>query len=159
MTIRNAAGAVINKTQLLALTTTVVDPPPVLTVTERIYQDYDPRAADGNSGTFEPAQRLLMVPGQPTSAAIIDGLFIAATVTAISPATGPAAGGTPVVITGTDLAGMVSATFGGVAATSVVVVNNTTVTMVAPAHAAGAVTCIFQDDSGAVSKAAFYTYT
>lgn len=159
MTIRNAAGAVINKTQLLALTSTVVDPPPILTVSEKIYQDYDPRAADGNSGTFEPAQRLLMVPGQHTSAAIIDGLFIAATATAIAPATGPAAGGTPVTITGTNLAGTVGATFGGVAATLPLVVNNETFTCVAPAHAAGAVTVVIQDDSGDLSKPAFYTYT
>ena len=61
------------------------------------------------------------------------------TVTGVTPNTGPAAGGTPVTITGTNFISPVSVTFGGVAATNVVVVNSTTITATTPAHAAGAV--------------------
>ncbi|MEO6115852.1 MAG: IPT/TIG domain-containing protein, partial [Pseudolysinimonas sp.] len=52
---------------------------------------------------------------------------------------GPDTGGTPVTITGTGFTGATSATFGGVAGTSFVVVNDTTITVVTPPHAAGAV--------------------
>ena len=43
-------------------------------------------------------------------------------------------------ITGTNFASGATVTFGGTAATSVVVVNGTTITATTPAHAAGAVT-------------------
>ena len=50
--------------------------------------------------------------------------YVAApTVTAISPASGTAAGGTPVTITGTDFTGATAVDFGTVAATDVTVVN------------------------------------
>ena len=53
---------------------------------------------------------------------------IAPTVTAISPSSGPAAGGTTVTITGTGLSGATAVKFGTVAATSVSVVAATQVT-------------------------------
>jgi len=54
--------------------------------------------------------------------------------TSISPIGGSTAGGTPVTITGTDFSGGSTVTFDGVPATSVVVVNSTTITCVTPAH-------------------------
>jgi hypothetical protein len=62
------------------------------------------------------------------------------TVTSVSPNNGPPAGGTAVTITGTNFAAGATATFGGTAATNVVVVNGTTITATTPAHAAGSVT-------------------
>ena len=62
------------------------------------------------------------------------------TVTSVSPNNGPTAGGTAVTITGTNFAAGATVTFGGTAATNVVVVNSTTITATTPAHAAGAVT-------------------
>ena len=62
------------------------------------------------------------------------------TVTSVSPNNGSTAGGTAVTITGTNFAAGATATFGGTAATNVVVVNSTTITATTPAHAAGAVT-------------------
>ena len=62
------------------------------------------------------------------------------TVTSVSPNNGSTAGGTAVTITGTNFASGTTATFGGTAATNVVVVNSTTITATTPAHAAGAVT-------------------
>lgn len=63
------------------------------------------------------------------------------TVTKLSPSGGNPAGGTAVTITGTGFmsTGTTSVTFGGSAATSVTVVNSTTITAVSPAHATGSV--------------------
>ena len=61
------------------------------------------------------------------------------TITGVNPNTGPTGGGTSVTITGTNFFTPMTATFGGVAATNVVVVNSTTITATTPAHAAGAV--------------------
>lgn len=60
-------------------------------------------------------------------------------ITSLSPNFGAAAGGTAVTIHGTNFRGSPSVTFGGVAATSVVVVNRTTITCVAPALASGSI--------------------
>lgn len=143
MTIRRANGTAINKTTLTSLTTTVEDPPAIVTVTEEIYQDFTQTGAE-----FENAQRLLFVPGQRITQAEIDAVFEAATITSIAPATGPAAGGTPVTIKGTNFSGATSATIGGTAVTSFTVVNDTTITGVTPAKAAGAYNVVVVDDSG-----------
>jgi hypothetical protein len=60
-------------------------------------------------------------------------------VTRVTPNTGVAAGATPVTISGWNLTGATAVTFGGAAATAVVVVNPTTITATTPAHAAGTV--------------------
>ena len=61
------------------------------------------------------------------------------TVTAVSPTFGPTTAGTSVTITGTNFSAPATVSFGGTAATSVVVVNPTTITANAPAHAVGVV--------------------
>jgi IPT/TIG domain/Abnormal spindle-like microcephaly-assoc'd, ASPM-SPD-2-Hydin/Immunoglobulin I-set domain len=61
------------------------------------------------------------------------------TVSSVSPNSGTTAGRTPVTITGTNFAASATVTFGAVAATSVVVVNSTTITATTPAGSAGAV--------------------
>jgi len=63
----------------------------------------------------------------------------AVTVTSVTPANGSSLGGTPVTIAGTGFNAGAGVTFGGTAATSVVVVNATQITATTPAHAAGAV--------------------
>jgi hypothetical protein len=60
-------------------------------------------------------------------------------VTQVSPSTGLAAGGTAVTISGWNLTGATGVTFGGTAATAVVVVSPNTITATSPAHAAGTV--------------------
>lgn len=77
----------------------------------------------------------------------------------LSPSSGTAAGGTSVTLTGTDLTGTTGVTFGGSAATSVVVVNSTTVTAVAPAHAAGVVDVVLTTPNGSDTLSSGYTYT
>jgi predicted esterase len=59
----------------------------------------------------------------------------APTVSAISPSSGPVAGGTVVTITGTDLTGATAVTFGGIAGDGVSVLSATQVQATAPAAA------------------------
>src|SRR5262249_40879419 len=61
----------------------------------------------------------------------------APTVGSIDHTTGSPAGGTSVTITGTGFVTGATVKFGGTAATSVTVVNATTITATTPAHAAG----------------------
>ena len=72
----------------------------------------------------------------------------APTVTAISPTSGSTNGGTAVTIIGTNFASGVSVTFGGTAATNVVVVSGNSITATTPAHAAGAVNVVVTNSSG-----------
>jgi hypothetical protein len=62
-----------------------------------------------------------------------------ATTDGVTPDSGPTAGGTAVTITGTNLLGTTSVTFGGTAATSFTVNSATSVTAITPAGAAGPV--------------------
>lgn len=82
----------------------------------------------------------------------------APTVNSIEPNTGAAAGGEVVEITGTDLTNTTGVTFGGVAATDVEVVDETTVLATTPAHAAGAVDVVVTDNVGADTLTGGYTY-
>ena len=83
------------------------------------------------------------------------------TVSGISPSSGPATGGTVVTITGTSLTGATAVSFGATAATSFTVINATTITATAPAHAAGTVDVTVTTPGGVSPKspAAQYTYT
>lgn len=80
------------------------------------------------------------------------------TLTAINPTSGAASGGTGFTLTGTGLTGATSLTFDGIAATSVNVVNSTTVTGVTPAHAAGVVDVVIDTPAGGATLTNGYTY-
>ena len=69
-----------------------------------------------------------------------------------SPNSGPTAGGTAVTITGTNFAAGATVTFGGTAATNVVVVNSTTITATTPAGSAGAATVTVTNSNGSERK-------
>ncbi|WP_228796579.1 beta strand repeat-containing protein [Nocardia nova] len=77
--------------------------------------------------------------------------------TTIAPSSGPIAGGTTVVLTGTDLTGATSVGFGGTPATSFTVNSATQITAVAPAHAAGTV-LVTVTTPGGTSNGVAYTY-
>ena len=81
-------------------------------------------------------------------------------ITAVLPAGGIPAGGTTVVITGTDFTGATSVKFGGVNATSYVVDYSTQITAVAPAHASGIVHIVVVTPAGSsvIGTADQYTY-
>jgi hypothetical protein len=69
----------------------------------------------------------------------------------VSPATGAAAGGTLVTITGSNFTGVTGATgvkFGGTNAASYNVINDNTISAVTPAHAAGTVQTLVTNTTG-----------
>ena len=74
------------------------------------------------------------------------------TVTTVSPTSGPSAGGTAVTLTGTDFTTGATVTFGGVAATNVIVVSATSITLTTPAHSAGAVTVVVTNPDGQIAS-------
>src|SRR5712691_1575488 len=82
------------------------------------------------------------------------------TLTGISPASGTAAGGTAVTITGTGFLAGATVSLGGTQATGVTVVNSTSITATTPAHAAGAVDVVVSNSdtqSGTLTQG--FTYT
>lgn len=82
------------------------------------------------------------------------------TVTDVSPTSGPTAGTTSVTITGTRFTGATSVKFGATNATSYLVNSSTSITAVAPAHAAGEVdvTVTTGDGTSATGLSAKYTF-
>ncbi len=92
----------------------------------------------------------------PVTAAIAVDPSVA--LSSVSPSSGPASGGTGVTLTGVGLTGATSVTFGGVAATSINVLNSTTVTAVTPAHATGAVDVVITTPGGSATDTNGYTY-
>ena len=80
------------------------------------------------------------------------------TVTSVSPNAGSTAGGTAVTITGTNFAAGATVTFGGTAATNVVVVNSTTITATTPVGSAGAVTVTVTVSGQGGSLTSGFTY-
>jgi hypothetical protein len=81
------------------------------------------------------------------------------TVTNVNPNNGPIAGGTPVTIVGTGVSPGDTVSFGGNAATSVVVVSSTQITCVTPPGTAGPVTVSVTGSNGTGSLPNGYTYT
>ena len=82
----------------------------------------------------------------------------APTVSSVSPNNGPAAGGTAVTITGANFAAGATVTFGGTAATNVVVVSGTQITATTPAGSVGAVTVAVTVSGQIGSLASGFTY-
>lgn len=81
------------------------------------------------------------------------------TITSVSPSIGPIAGGQSVTIIGTNLTGTTDVQFDGTSATSIVVVDDTHITCVTPAHAAGAVDVDIFNPAGDDTLTAGYTYS
>ncbi len=82
----------------------------------------------------------------------------APTISGVAPTSGPLAGGTSVVITGTNLTGASAVSFGGTAATSYTVDSATQITAVAPAGSAGAVAVAVTTTGGTASASGAFTY-
>lgn len=152
MVVKLANGTPVTKAGLDK--TAFVADDPQFTINTKVF---DHREVPGDPS--KTSARLLWNVGQVVRQSEIDRAFADATLTGISPATGLAAGGTAFTITGTHLRGVTGVTFGGTAATSVVVVNETTVTGVTPAKTAGAYNVVVTDDSGADTLTNGYTYT
>jgi len=80
------------------------------------------------------------------------------TVTGCNPPLGLIFGGTDVTISGTLMSGATGVTFGGVAATNVVVVNANTITCKTPAHANGLVDIAVTNAYGTGTGVGLFTY-
>lgn len=85
--------------------------------------------------------------------------FPAATVTALTPATGAAAGGTVVALTGTGLSGCTAVLFDGVPGTALDVVDDGEVSVTTPAVAAATVDVVVVTPGGAVAEVDGFVYT
>lgn len=145
-------GTNLTKAELLALTT-VVETVERRVFTKDVQQAYSYEGQKGESG-----RRTAFVKNQSITTSEINALFAAPVVDTVSPANGVVAGGTKVTIKGSNLSGNQSVTFGGTAATSVVVVNQNTITCTAPAHAAGTVDVVVTDDAGSATKTGGFVY-
>jgi len=80
------------------------------------------------------------------------------TVTSITPASGPTAGGTAVTITGTNFTGATAVTIGGVAATGFTVASATSITVNTPAGTAGAKNIVVTTAGGTGTGTGLFTY-
>jgi hypothetical protein len=80
-------------------------------------------------------------------------------ITTIAPATGPAAGGTTVTITGMHLDGATAVTFGGAAGTGLVVQDSMQLTVTTPAGTAGAKDVTVTTPGGTATKTGGFTYS
>jgi len=80
------------------------------------------------------------------------------TVSALSVSSGPATGGSPVVITGSYFTGATTVNFGSVTTTDFAVLSDTSILVTAPAQAAGAVSVTVTSYAGNSSTSATFTY-
>ena len=81
-------------------------------------------------------------------------------ITSVTPSAGPSAGGTPVVIAGTNLGSLTSVEFGTVSA-QIASMSTSSVTVISPAHAVGTVDITAKNASGtsSVNSADLFTYS
>jgi len=80
------------------------------------------------------------------------------TISTVAPGAGPAAGGSPVTITGTNLTGATAVSFGGSAAASFTVDSATQISATTPAHPAGAVDVNVTTPHGDATSTDGFTY-
>ena len=104
--------------------------------------------ANGTSSTGSADQFTYAAPPAPT-------------VSSVSPATGPAAGGISISLVGTGFTGATAVTFGATSAASFTVNSATSITAVSPVHAAGVVDITVTGPTGtsATSGADHYTFS
>jgi hypothetical protein len=94
---------------------------------------------------------------------LVDGFtyFGGPTISSVSPSSGPTTGGTTITITGTNFyngSAGATVTVGGVDATSVTIVNETTITAVTPPGALGSAAVAVTTPSGTANLANAFTY-
>lgn len=78
--------------------------------------------------------------------------------TSLTPTTGSTAGGVAVTITGTNLLGTTSVSFGGAAATGLIVNSATSVTVTTPARAAGSTDVVVTTTGGSSTLTSAFTF-
>ncbi|MBB5035561.1 beta strand repeat-containing protein [Prosthecobacter vanneervenii] len=97
--------------------------------------------------------------GSSVSVAPFTYALTAPTVSSISPAQGTSAGGTTVTVSGANFTGTTGVTIGGVAATRIVVVNDSTLTCTTPAGSAGSPrSVVVTTPNGSNAENSLFTY-
>lgn len=105
-----------------------------------IYDDGTPAVPSPLPTALDVLDHLLLIETTfPPPAASCDPVPMPPYITLIAPATGPAAGGTPVTITGVGFTGATGVNFDTDAGTAFSVVDDSTINVTSPVHAAGAV--------------------
>ncbi len=103
------------------------------------------------------------VSGSPLIATALYSIAAKGVVNSISPATGPAQGGTTITVNGSNFpttAGSISGTLGGSPLTGVTPINASSFTAVTPAHVAGGpFSLIINTPGGTTTKTNVFTYT
>ena len=99
----------------------------------------------------------ITTPAGTSATSVNDRFGYAPAVSTAAPNTGPVAGGTTVIITGTGFTGVTAVTFGVTSATSFTVNSDTQITALSPAHAAGAIVATITGPGG--SDVFAFTYT
>jgi hypothetical protein len=153
VTVRNASGTRVTKTSMKAAMTEV---PQAKVYTANV--DYYVHDQLEGETAVERGKRLAVRAGTTISEAEVDALFATGRVDSITPATGPAAGGTVVTIKGSNLAGASGVTFGGTAGTAFSQLSNGSLRVTTPAKTAGAYPVVVQDDAGDITVANGFTY-
>ncbi|MEI9982788.1 MAG: IPT/TIG domain-containing protein [Aliidongia sp.] len=111
------------------------------------------------AGTAGTASVLVTTAGGTNAANSLYTYAAPPTVSALSPATGPASGGTTVTITGSNLTAASTVAFGATAATNVVVVSATQITAMAPVGSPGIVDVTVTTPGGTSATGAADRYT
>lgn len=144
----------LNATSVAALLTAVTNPDPPVTIAEDLYESRVPE------GTAFPAIQTILKfrAGQVVPTSKVMAVFTPAVIGAVTPATGAAAGGTHVTLTGSYLTPGTTVTVGGVAATGVTVDSPGQMRFITGAHAAGVVNVVITNDSGATTATGAFTY-
>jgi hypothetical protein len=127
---------------------------PLILITQNVYADF------ALPGTDVPGRHLVFHDGQVVRTSELTALFTEGTIVgALVPATGAAAGGTVVDITGTGLDGATGVLFGSTPGTAFSVISPTHIRVTSPAHATGVVSVTVQDDAADIVKLTAFTYT
>lgn len=144
----------LNASNVSEVYTAVEPTDPPVTINENLYEDRVP------DGTVYPANERILkfYAGQVVPTSTVTDVFMPAVIGMVSPAVGPAAGGTTVTITGSGFTAGTTVSIGGDAATSVTVISPSRLTCVTPAHATGAVNVAVTNDSGATTATNVFTY-
>lgn len=103
------------------------------------------------------AMVVLLVLGVRSVWAIVDPNANTPVLLSLTPNQGPDAGGTTVTISGTNLSGLSSATFGGTAAT-LGTISSTSAVVTTPAHAVGLVDVTVATSNGTSTLSGAYTF-
>jgi hypothetical protein len=107
--------------------------------------------------TLSAASNASIVTTTGTGTIVNDDGVASPAIAAITPAVGGMTGGQSVTITGTNLGGALSVTFGGIAA-SVVANTPTSITVTVPAHTAGVVDVVVTTAGGSTTLANAYVF-